>query len=297
MNVLPTAMRCNEFDTHTLEEYERFLSSAEAQFQRDRELCIIREHLGEEEYGVPGHCGVCSREVAFLVNRLCGATDQPDGTWVPNWRERLVCPVCALNARQRIVAATARRIARGVTGRPVSAYLMEQITPIYRNLSQGVPEVEWVGSEYLGDGLAGGTLSDGVRHEDVERLSFPDGRFDLLISNDVFEHVNDHRRALAECFRVMRPEGKLLVTIPFHARRKVNVQRACRVDTGIRHIEEPLYHGNPLSEKGSLVFTDFGWDFAADLASVGFRDVAYRLYWDVTHGYLGVGHGYFYAEK
>jgi SAM-dependent methyltransferase len=49
---------------------------------------------------------------------------------------------------------------------------------------------------------------------DARRLPFPDRSFDLVMSTDVWEHVDDDVAAAAEAFRVCRPGGRLLVTVP-----------------------------------------------------------------------------------
>ncbi|MDH4143728.1 MAG: class I SAM-dependent methyltransferase [Acidimicrobiia bacterium] len=45
-------------------------------------------------------------------------------------------------------------------------------------------------------------------------LPFTDGCFDRVIASEVLEHVPDDRAALAELFRVLRPNGTLAVTVP-----------------------------------------------------------------------------------
>lgn len=47
-----------------------------------------------------------------------------------------------------------------------------------------------------------------------ETLPFKDECFDVILSYDVFEHVQDLPRVLAECFRVMKPEGRLYALFP-----------------------------------------------------------------------------------
>jgi ubiquinone/menaquinone biosynthesis C-methylase UbiE len=56
-------------------------------------------------------------------------------------------------------------------------------------------------------------FGDRVRPEiaDATALSEPDGSFDLVVAIMVLHHVGDWERALAECRRVLRPEGLLLV--------------------------------------------------------------------------------------
>jgi SAM-dependent methyltransferase len=48
----------------------------------------------------------------------------------------------------------------------------------------------------------------------AEDLPFGDGAFDLVTLLDTIEHVPGEARVLAECRRVLRPSGKLLVTVP-----------------------------------------------------------------------------------
>lgn len=48
----------------------------------------------------------------------------------------------------------------------------------------------------------------------LEPLPFADGRFDLAVSFDVIEHLDDDRHALRELRRVVRPGGLLLLTVP-----------------------------------------------------------------------------------
>jgi SAM-dependent methyltransferase len=52
-----------------------------------------------------------------------------------------------------------------------------------------------------------------VVRADAEALPFRDGCFDAVLVLDVLEHVDD-RRALAEARRVLRPGGRIVVTVP-----------------------------------------------------------------------------------
>ena len=46
------------------------------------------------------------------------------------------------------------------------------------------------------------------------RIDFPDESFDVVLSNQVFEHVQDLDAVLCEIHRVLRPEGILLALFP-----------------------------------------------------------------------------------
>ena len=47
-----------------------------------------------------------------------------------------------------------------------------------------------------------------------EELPFPDGRFDVILSQDTFEHVQDLPQVLRECRRVLSQDGHLILTFP-----------------------------------------------------------------------------------
>jgi SAM-dependent methyltransferase len=53
-----------------------------------------------------------------------------------------------------------------------------------------------------------------VQVSDVESLPHDDGAFDLVTCLDVIEHTPDDRATFAELYRVTRPGGYLLVTVP-----------------------------------------------------------------------------------
>ncbi len=49
---------------------------------------------------------------------------------------------------------------------------------------------------------------------DACELPHSDAHFDVILSTDIIEHVGDDRRALREMRRVLKPGGRLLVTVP-----------------------------------------------------------------------------------
>lgn len=48
----------------------------------------------------------------------------------------------------------------------------------------------------------------------AEALPFPDGFFDMVLSHEVLEHVDDDRQAVAEAIRVLKPGGRLVIFVP-----------------------------------------------------------------------------------
>ncbi|NOT12357.1 MAG: methyltransferase domain-containing protein [Methylococcaceae bacterium] len=222
-----------------------------------------------------------------------------------------------MSNRQRLVAALVKQHLKNCATKQ-DVYLMERITPLYKWIANKHDSHSIVGSEYFGSDHQGGDIvgpldyqeplrfnnlfstarhkfslfysmlrMGGIRHEDITRLSFPDTSLDLIVSNDVFEHVPDPEAAFRECSRVLRPGGLMFATIPFHSNSDISVVRAELKPTGIHHLFPPLYHGNPVSVDGSLVFTDFGWDIIKSFLKAGFSDGVVNVYWSMEYGHFG----------
>ncbi len=45
-------------------------------------------------------------------------------------------------------------------------------------------------------------------------IPLPDASFDTILMSEVLEHLEEPADALAECFRLLRPSGKILVSVP-----------------------------------------------------------------------------------
>ena len=100
-----------------------------------------------------------------------------------------------------------------------------------------------------------------MRCENLEALSFPDGSLDLQVSQDVMEHVLNPERAFREIARVLKPGGAHVFTVPLVRKHRDTVPRVRqRPDGSLEHLLEPQYHDNPVSDMGSLVATDWGYD-------------------------------------
>ena len=124
-------------------------------------------------------------------------------------------------------------------------------------------------SEYFTD-TATGTVRDGVRCEDVQRLTYADASFDVITHTEVLEHVPDDSRALVELRRVLRPGGVMLFTVPLHDGVRT-IERARLLDGRVTHLRPPAYHRDPLrSGAGILAFRDYGTDIIERVQAAGF---------------------------
>lgn len=279
------------------EQYQELLRT-DIFVSRYRLLCHLAEkHRHQASFTIPGICEVCNQPTDFLTDHQCGMRIEHGLPW-PNWRERQVCPACGLASRQRMAFGFMQEVVtRSAKASDFTVYMMEMVTPIFERAHISFPDIRLIGSEYLGPGFQGGSIVRGIRHEDVQCLSLADDSADLVVSNDVMEHVPDPRKGFGEIHRVLRPEGILFLTIPFHSGNERTVVRAEMRNGKIYHRLPEVYHGNPVSDKGSLVFSDFGWDVLSWLRETGFGQVEIKIIWSYTYGHLGIPMEYFRAVK
>jgi SAM-dependent methyltransferase len=152
-------------------------------------------------------------------------------------------------------------------------------------------------SEYFGEGHKSGEIVRGKMHQDLMALSFESGTCDLVLSSDVFEHIPYPYRAHAEVYRVLKPRGRHIFTVPFYTTRYLDEHRtSIDADGTITHLKPPMHHGDPVRAEGALVHNIFALEMLVRLAEVGFHTNVYQIhsYW---HGILGSGAVVFEAIK
>ena len=118
------------------------------------------------------------------------------------------------------------------------------------------------------DDVERGGRKNGILNQDLQALTFADGSIDLVISEDVFEHVPDFRAGFSEVHRVLKRGGAHIFTIPYYTVRKT--RDLFRMENGKRILIEPIeYHGDPI--RGQIpCYTHFGYDIQQILNNMGF---------------------------
>jgi len=165
--------------------------------------------------------------------------------------EKLVCIRCGSNGRQRSVVSAMNEYFAGWERMSIhesspSGGSFRMFTDICTNY---IPTFYW-------PDVPCGATKDGFRCEDLQNQTFEDRTFDLVLTQDVFEHIPDPDRAFREVARTLKPGGAHLFTVPIGGR----VRSVTRAQYNIRrkefiHVLEPRYHGNPIDPNGSLVVT------------------------------------------
>jgi SAM-dependent methyltransferase len=187
-----------------------------------------------------GYCTICQKNVFFAKT----------GPWL---RDQYLCLSCRSIPRFRALLK-----------------VLDEHFPSWRELhihesSPGGPSSDkirrecpnLVASQFFSD-LPGGESRDGQRCENLESLTFPDNSFDLVITQDVFEHVLRPERAFAEIARTLKPDGAHVFTVPYYRGKKTVIRARATDSGGIEHLADPDYHSNPIDPEGSLVVTEWG---------------------------------------
>lgn len=295
-------MRLLDKDIRLFETVPIYSFSQYGEYNHVSESCLAsRAHFENEvtpkdkdSFFLDGFCAVCGKKSSFQAGWMYSLTS-PTGEKIINWREHLACMHCGFVTRIR--AALHYFYARMQPFPDAAIYITEQVTNLFEWLKQRHPSI--VGSEFLGNEVPLGSTKNGVRNEDVTRLTFPDNCFDYVLSFDVLEHVVDDIAALKELFRVLKPGGTVLFSVPFSSSSPQKVVRAKVADDGeIVHLMPPEYHGNPVDpEKGALAFRYFAWDLLDEMRKIGFEDAKAEIYWSKEYAYLGVEQFLFVGRK
>lgn len=261
--LFPSPWICSFRSKQAFDDASRQLGAAFGVFDQIDDRMLASRH----GFSMKAYCSACEAVTHMRVDWLYSAGDSR-GSVAPAWTETAVCEVCGLNSRMRALIDFMRRIIEPPEGSRV--YVAESTTASFKVLSRLFTGLQ--GSEFLDASLEPGSTKflNGklVRHEDLTKLSFDDSSFDLVLTQDVFEHIPSYKSAFAEIYRVLSHGGSLVFTIPFFFDRSQTTIRASVDDRGeVIHHLPPEVHGNPVSAEGSLCFQNIGWDVLDDLGT------------------------------
>lgn len=191
-----------------------------------------------------GFCPICNKNSSFVSKH----------EWL---RDHFTCQNCGSIPRERALMRVIDR-----TYSNWAQLRIHESSPGNRGASIRIANEcpKYIASQYFKN-KEPGRVVNGIRCENIENLTFTDDSIDLHITQDVMEHVFDPEHAFKEIARTLKPGGAHIFTVPIvnkwnstRIRAKLNEQHE------VDHIQEPVYHGNPIDNKGSLVTIDWGFD-------------------------------------
>jgi SAM-dependent methyltransferase len=203
-----------------------------------------------------------AEEVVFSNSGMCSTCDQETVFTARNawFRDHYVCEKCGSIPRERALMKV------------IESYYphwrdlkIHESSPCGRgaSLKLRAGAQGYLATQFFPGLTLGVNHQSGWRNENLENQTFPDGSFDLVVTQDVFEHIFDPAKAFAEIARTLKPGGAHIFTVPIVNKQNPSKLRAfMREDGEIEHVEEPQYHGNPVDPKGSLVTMDWGYDIS-----------------------------------
>lgn len=224
---------------------------------------------GQHVFRHEGHCPICGKAAVFTARHQ----------W---FRDHLICETCRSIPRERALFAVVEMYYPDWR-----SFDIHESSPVKRGASLKFQrEAKSYLATQFDPALPLGTVdaARSFRNENLEQQTFADESFDLVITQDVFEHVFHPDRAISEIARTLRPGGAHICTVPITRKAQPSVRRAALVDGKIVHHLEPQYHGNPISSEGSLVTVDWGYDIASYLARASGLDVTMVVIDDIDRG-------------
>lgn len=205
-----------------------------------RKRSISSESVLESE----GYCSTCNQAASFVAKNA----------WL---RDHFLCLKCGSIPRERALMQVIEQFHPNWKD-----LIIHETSPGNRGASVRLSSEckAYVPSQFFPDQKLG-SLHNGMRCENLEKLTFGDESIDLHISQDVMEHIFHPDRAFQEIARTLKPGGAHIFTVPLVNKLNPTKLRAIMTDDGlVEHIEQPVYHGNPIDSLGSLVTMDWGYD-------------------------------------
>lgn len=204
----------------------------------------------------------------------------------PNYRESLAAN--GLLSRNRAVLVVLEQLYGSLEALgQQDIYLVEALTGFALWLRRQLGGERLLCSEFLED--AEQAFFD-IPHQDLCALTFSDASFDLVLCNELFEHVQDLELAFREIARVLRPGGRLVATCPLaFGQAEAIVKARHNPGTGeAEYLMEAEIHGDPVRPNaGSLVYRIPAWDLLDQLRAAGFLEARMHHIVSWKHGVLG----------
>lgn len=185
-------------------------------------------------------CYCCGKESSFLIEQ--GAT----------LLREAACEHCGASLRNSDVMKTLKKTTfNGQLFEKCKNKLYIVNTSSYGGVHCALKDLpNYIYSEYYPNIPSGQRAENGVLCVNLLNMPFDDESLDVIISEDVLEHIEDYMAAFREIKRVLKPGGVHVFTVPI------------REDghSMFRKEMPPIYHDAPEGTGGALLYNDFSFD-------------------------------------
>ncbi len=237
---------------------------------------VIKGALKNLRHHKLGKCNICGKFTVFICTDWMTATSN------------MYCLFCVSSSRKRHVAKMiVEEVTKGISS--ISKILKALDIKIYNtDVGDAFYRVLHNHESFICSGLfpdvePGTQIRERVFCQNIENLTFQDKTFDVVITEEVFEHVRDHEKGFREIFRVLKVGGYHIFTVPCYFDRPTIIRVDTSGDEDI-HILPPEYHRDKIRGK-ILAYRMFGIDIYDLLKSIGFETkVNFSKYVDRKYG-------------
>lgn len=191
-----------------------------------------------------GFCPCCRSETYFI-------------SLDPWLRDHFECINCKSIPRNRALITVLEKYYRNW-----EALLIHESSPSGGGASARLRQscCHYVASQYYPNHPFGIMVGE-FRNEDLEHQTYADSTFDIVITQDVLEHVYDPASAFREIARTLKPGGAHIFSVPLVSKNRPTQVWATRNQNGTPNfLHEPDYHANPVDPHGSPVTMRWGYD-------------------------------------
>lgn len=165
--------------------------------------------------------------------------------------EDLKNQICRIN----LTKYSLKTILKTIKLKNMVIYEPSSIGAIYNKLKN---YSKFIFSEYFPyPNLKKGQYFRNILFEDLQDLSFDEDYFDIIITQDVLEHVKNPYLAFKEINRVLKPNGIHIFTVPIGLNERTFQYFD---DKGKPIFNRVVFHKDPLRKSGAKVYTQFGKD-------------------------------------
>lgn len=191
-----------------------------------------------------GYCPCCEKVVFFKANN--------------NWlRDYFICDNCNSLPRERALMLIIEKYFPNWKNLDI-----HESSPTLRGASLKLKKnaKKYIASQYYPNKPLGCIIDDYI-NQDLENQTFINNSFDIVISQDVMEHVYNPEKAFSEIARTLKDGGAHIFTVPIiNKHNKTEVWAVKGINGKPMFLKDPEWHGNPVDSIGSPVTMHWGFD-------------------------------------